>query len=97
MNELQAKHKVKHMGVSHFSVRETREAMDASKTPSLTDQIHYDPFRDPSGLLEFCIQNNIMLTAYSPWLKAGRQKNSTLREIGEKYNKSGSQAAPPAG
>ena len=93
MNKLQEDKQVKHIGVSNFSVRETREAMDASKTPILTNQVHYDPFRDQSGLLEFCIQNNIMLTAYSPLAKGRAAKNDKLREIGENYGKTPAQVA----
>jgi diketogulonate reductase-like aldo/keto reductase len=91
MNELQEDRRVKHIGVSNFSVRQTREAMDASRTPVCTNQVHYDPFRGQSRLLEFCIQNDIMLTAYSPLAKGRAADNSKLREIGEKYGKTAAQ------
>jgi diketogulonate reductase-like aldo/keto reductase len=91
MNELQADKRVTYIGVSNFSVQQTREAMDASRTPIITNQVHYDPFRNQSQLLEFCIQNDIMLTAYSPLAKGRAVKNSKLREIGEKYGKTASQ------
>lgn len=93
MNKLQSDKQVKHIGVSNFSIRETRETIDASETPILTNQVHYDPFRDQSELLKFCVQNNLMLTAYSPLAKGRAVKNSTLREIGKKYKKSAAQTA----
>lgn len=91
MNQLQSARRVNHIGVSNFSVPQTREAMEASQTPVLTNQVPYDPFHKQSGLLEFCIHNDVMLTAYSPLDKGRAVKNSLLRKIGEKYGKTAAQ------
>jgi len=93
MNKLQSDKKVKHIGVSNFSVNQTREAMDASKIPILTNQVHYDPFRSQSSLLEFCAENEVMLTAYTPLAKGRAAKNFQLKEIGDKYGKTPAQVS----
>jgi len=88
MNELQSEGRVRHIGVSNFSITEIREAMEVSQTPVLTSQVHYDPFRDQNAMVEFCQENGVMLTAYSPLAKGRAADSSFLREIGEKYGKS---------
>lgn len=45
MNELQERGTVEHIGVSNFSVDQMRQAMTASETPILTNQVEYHPFK----------------------------------------------------
>lgn len=93
MNELQEAGSVRHIGVSNFSIRQLREADEASNTPIITNQVEYHTFKDQSQLLEYCVDNNVMLTAYSP-LDVGRGlENDTLVRIGERYGKSPAQVA----
>ncbi|MBS3819701.1 aldo/keto reductase [bacterium] len=91
MNKLQSDKSVKYIGVSNFSVTKTQKAMETSKTPLLTNQVHYDPFRTRSSMIEFCVQNHMMLTAYSPLARGKVSKNSLLRKIGDRYNKTAAQ------
>lgn len=93
MNQLQDEGQVQHIGVSNFSVEQMQEAIDASETPILTNQIEYHPFKDQSEVLEFCIENDIMLTAYSPVAKGRVMGNDTLQEIGVRYGKTEAQVA----
>lgn len=74
-------------------MKQMRGAIDASETPILTNQVKYHPFKGQDKILEFCINNEIMLTAYSPLAKQGVIGNETLQEIGGKYDKSEAQAA----
>lgn len=93
MNELQDVGAVKYIGVSNFSVAQMREAMEASETPILTNQVQYHPFKGQRSVLEFCSENDIMLTAYSPLAKGRVVRNSTLADIGAGYGKSDAQVA----
>jgi diketogulonate reductase-like aldo/keto reductase len=93
MNRLQREDSVDHVGVSNFSIRQLREAMAASETPILTDQVEYNPFQSRDELLEFCIDNDVALTAYSPLAKGDLVGNETLREIGDSYGKTEAQVA----
>jgi len=93
MNELQDGGAVRHVGVSNFSVSQLREAIDASRTPILTNQVEYHPFHEQPDVLEFCIDNDVMLTAYSPLNVGKGLSNETLREIGERHGKTPAQVA----
>lgn len=87
MNELQQKTDIKNIGVSNFSIKQMKEAINASNTPILTNQIKYNPFRKNTNILDFCQEQNIMLTAYSPLAKSRTSKNDTINKISKKYNK----------
>ena len=95
MNDLQAEGHLRHIGVSNFSVGQLEEAIDASETPILTNQVEYHPFENRGDLLAFCIDHDVMLTAYSP-LDRGSSRvtgNDTLAEIGGRYGKTPTQVA----
>lgn len=91
MNELQDDGHVEHIGVSNFSVGQMEAAIDASETPILTNQVEYHPFHSQEDVLEFCITNGIMLTAYSPVARKEVIGNDTLQEIGERYGRTEAQ------
>ncbi|WP_224333804.1 aldo/keto reductase [Haloprofundus halobius] len=93
MNELQARGTVEHIGVSNFSVEQLRQAIAASDTPILTNQVEYHPFKSQSELLEFCIENGVILTAYSPLDQGRVVGNEVLVEIGAQYGKTAAQVA----
>lgn len=93
MNALQDEGTVEHIGVSNFDREQLRSAMQASATPVLTNQVEYHPFYDQSDLLELCIEEDVILTAYSP-LNVGKiAGDETLSEIGDRHGKSASQVA----
>ena len=93
MNELQERGIVEHIGVSNFSVEQMREAITASNTPILTNQVEYHPFKSQSEILEFCIENGIVLTAYSPLGKGRAIGNEVLEGISQQYGKTAAQVA----
>ncbi|MFD1563621.1 aldo/keto reductase [Haloarchaeobius amylolyticus] len=93
MNQLQDEGSVRHIGVSNFSIAQLRDAMAASETPILTNQVRYHPYRDRSVLLEYCRDNDIMLTAYSPLAEGEIATDETLAQIGATYDKTAAQVA----
>ncbi len=69
LNKLVHDGKVKHLGVSNFSIKLLKEAQERSETPIITNQVPYsisDRSYVKNGMLEYCQQNDILLTAYSP-------------------------------
>jgi len=84
LNQLVRNGKVKHLGVSNFNVKLLKQAQLLSETPILTDQV---PYRLPdrtyveNGVLEYCQQNDILLTAYSPVKFRNLPVNKTLQAI----------------
>lgn len=67
--------------------------MEYSETPILTNQVKYHPYESQADLLAFCIDENVMLTAYSPLAVGDVSEDETLTAIGERYNKSAAQVA----
>jgi len=93
MNELQDDGVVRHIGVSNFSVEQLDAAREVSATPICTNQVEYNPYTDQSDLWAYCIDHDIMLTAYSPLAKGRVADDETLQTIGDRYDKSPAQVA----
>lgn len=93
MDELVSSGKTHHIGVSNFSVDQMSAAQRASKHGILTNQVEYHPYQDRSPLRAACVAQDILLTAYSPVAKGRVARDSTLREIGQRYGKTAAQVA----
>jgi diketogulonate reductase-like aldo/keto reductase len=69
LNKLVRERKVRHLGVSNFKLKLLKKVQEYSETPILTNQV---PYRIPdrayvqNGVVEYCQQNDILITAYSP-------------------------------
>jgi diketogulonate reductase-like aldo/keto reductase len=89
LNELVRAGKVKHPGVSNFKLRLLKQAQQLSETPILTDQV---PYRLPhrtyveNGVVEFCQQNDILVTAYSPVKFRNLPVNKTIQAIADAHS-----------
>jgi diketogulonate reductase-like aldo/keto reductase len=89
LNKLVRDGKVKHLGVSNFNLKYLKQSQALSETPIITNQI---PYRLPdhsyvkNGVLEYCQQNNILVTAYSPVKFRSMRVNRTLGEIAKAHS-----------
>jgi len=93
MNELQRDGIVRHIGVSNFGVDQLEAAMEASQTPIVTDQVKYHPGYSQDELLEFVLDREVLLTAYSPLGKGDVFDQHVLSAIGDRYGKTPAQVA----
>ncbi len=102
MEELVKQGKIRHIGVSNFSVSELKEAQAALKGSEIvSNQVEYSVLvRDPEhGLLDYCKKERITLIAYSPLARGALfdkkyyELRKKLESIGSKYKKSASQVA----
>ena len=93
MNDLQERGAVDHIGVSNFSVTQLRRAMEHSATPVITNQVEYHPNTEQADLLEFCIDEGVMLTAYSPLDVGDVMDDTMLAEIANRHDKTAPQVA----
>ena len=69
LNQLVREGKVRNLGVSNFNLKQLKNAQSLSETPILTNQVPYNIFARwfaQNGVLEYCQQNDILLTAYMP-------------------------------
>lgn len=95
MEELVKLGKVKHIGVSNFSVEQLREAQEAmSREEIVSNQVRYNlsDREIENNLIPYCKSEKITVVAYSP-LKGhlGRGKDRVLDEIAFKCGKTRSQ------
>jgi diketogulonate reductase-like aldo/keto reductase len=102
MERLVSEGKIRHIGVSNFSVQQTREAQEAlSKSTLASNQVEYS-LVDSSieeDLLPYAEKERITVIAYSPIArgqisKGGRgERWQVLDEIASKYSKTKTQVA----
>lgn len=81
------------IGVSNFPLSLLQQANDELQAPIFCEQIEFHPFLGQQDILNYAIENDIMLTAYAPLGQGEAINNDTLKEIGKHYNKSASQIA----
>ena len=91
LNKLVRDGKVKNLGVSNFGLKLLKQAQGSCETPILTDQVPYslsDRSYVSNGVREYCQQNDILLTAYSPIDEGRLRPTQTLNEIAAAHNAS---------
>lgn len=96
LNELVQTGKVRRLGVSNFDVDLLKQAAALSETPLLTDQVPYslsDRTYAKNGVLEYCQQNDILLTAYSPVKYQRVQSSKDLEAIARSHRATPAQIA----
>jgi diketogulonate reductase-like aldo/keto reductase len=89
LNKLVRDGKVKHLGVSNFKLRLLKQARTYSETPILTDQVPYSLPNHTyveNGVIEYCRQNDVLITAYSPVKFRSVRVNKTLNEVAEAHS-----------
>jgi diketogulonate reductase-like aldo/keto reductase len=96
MEELVRTGKVRHIGVSNFSVNETKEAQEAlRKSELVSNQVEYSLTNRSveSGLLQYCEKERITVIAYSPLGHGKIAARSIPQTILSKYHFTPAQAA----
>lgn len=84
LNQLVREEKVKHVGVSNFKLKDLKKAKALCESALLTNQVPYSlPQKTyvDNGVLEFCQQNDILVTAYAPVKFRNLNVNQTLKSI----------------
>jgi diketogulonate reductase-like aldo/keto reductase len=84
LNKLVADGLVRYLGVSNFDLKLLKSAAALSATPLLTDQVSYSlPDRTcvQNGVLAYCQENDLLLTAYSPVKRRFISGNKSLKAL----------------
>lgn len=84
LNQLVREGQVRRLGVSNFDLGLLDQAQGESESPLFTNQVPYslsDREFVKNGVLAYCQQNEILLTAYSPVDEGRLRVNSTLQTI----------------
>jgi diketogulonate reductase-like aldo/keto reductase len=86
LNTLVQDGKVRHLGVSNFNLKQLKQSVALCETPLLTNQVSYsipDRTYEENGVLAYCQQNEVLLTAYSPVKRRNIKSNPVLKAIAE--------------
>jgi diketogulonate reductase-like aldo/keto reductase len=89
LNKLARDGKVKHLGVSNFNLKLLKLAQSLSETPIVTNQVPFsisDRSYVKNGVIEYCQQNDILVTAYSPVDEGNLKSNKTLEAVAKAHN-----------
>ena len=96
LNKLVQEGKVRHLGVSNFKLKLLKQVQQLSETPILTNQVPYrlpDKTYVENGVIEYCQQNDILITAYSPVKFRNLPVNKTVKAIADAHSASPFQIA----
>ena len=91
LEELAKEGKIKSIGVSNFTINHLKDALKVAGMLITVNQVEFHPYLYQKDLLEFCNQNKIVLTAYSPLGRGSLIKDEVIREISAKYKKTPAQ------
>lgn len=89
LNRLVEEGKVRHLGVSNFDVPLLRRSQELSNTPILTNQIPYSLDHRgyvENGVIAYCQENDILVTAYSPVEQGGLKNTNALQAIADAHD-----------
>jgi len=89
LNKLVRDGKVKHLGVSNFKLKLLKQSQELSETPIVTNQVPYSLPNHTyieNGVLEYCQQNDILVTAYTPVKFRSIRVNKTLGEVAKAHS-----------
>jgi 2,5-diketo-D-gluconate reductase B len=82
---------IKSIGVSNFSIRQVREAMQVEGHPITTNQVRFHPYDYDQALLEYCHEQGIVVTAYSPLGRARILHHPIIQDVAHKYGRTPAQ------
>lgn len=88
LNQLVRYGRVRHLGLSNYGVELMKQAQAESESLIFTNQVPYS-LQDRSyvrnGVLEYCQENDILLTAYSPVEEGRLRVTPVVKEIAEAH------------
>jgi diketogulonate reductase-like aldo/keto reductase len=96
MNEALRRGYTRYIGVSNFDVKQLEQASRLAEKPLATNQVPYSIRQREyvqNGVLKYCQEHDILLTAYSP-IDVGRAANNRMvKKVAAKYGASPVQTA----
>ena len=91
MEQLLAEGAVRAIGVSNFGERHLTELFDHAEIRPAMNQLELSPWLAREALVEFCREQRIAITAYSPLTKARRLSHPALAAIAARHGKTPAQ------
>jgi len=88
LNEVRRSGRVRHIGVSNFTVALMKEAIRLSDAPLVTNQVEYHPYLDQTLVIEAARRAGLSITAYYGMADGRVFADPVLHEIGNRHGKS---------
>ena len=88
LNQLRREGKIRHIGVSNFKLRDLKKAVSLCESHLLTNQVPYSlPASEyvKNGVIEYCQQNEILITAYTPVKFRNLTVNKVIKDIADRH------------
>lgn len=82
---------VRSIGVSNFVIDRLDRAMEISDVPVCVNQVEFHPMLYQKELLDFCSDNDVLLTAYCPLARTQALQLDTIQSLTEKYDRTPAQ------
>lgn len=77
---------VKSGGVSNYGIKHLKELLDSKpRIKPAVNQIEVHPFNTRTEICNFCQDNDIVVEAYAPLVRALRMKHPTIVSLSKKY------------
>ena len=95
LNQMVEQGNVRYLGVSNFDVGLLKKAQSLCETPIVTNQVSYglnDRRYIENGVLDYCQQERILLTAFFP-IKNASLNDKALKDLARKYGATSAQIA----
>jgi diketogulonate reductase-like aldo/keto reductase len=89
MMQLKAHGKIRHIGVSNFTVPLLQKAINIASI--VCNQVEHHPYLDQTPVLDFVRAHQMFLTSYCPVAKGRVMEDDLLKEIGNTYGKNPAQ------
>lgn len=82
---------VSHAGVSNFPRVLLERARDAADTPIVTNQVQFHPYKTQRGMLSYCQDEGLFVTAYSPLARGTVFDDDTVQRLAAEYDRTPAQ------
>lgn len=76
--------RAKAIGISNFNIKQINRILENCRIPPCNLQIEVHAYHQQKELVNFCKENNMVVTAYSPLGSPGLAK--FMAQFGEKYD-----------
>jgi len=90
MEQLRSEKIIRTIGVSNFTIRHIEEVLKTGIEVA-SNQVEFHPSLNQKELKNFCDQNKIVITAYSPLARGYDLELPVIKDLSQKYGKTPSQ------
>ncbi|MFC6824195.1 aldo/keto reductase [Halopelagius fulvigenes] len=91
LERLHEEGKVRNIGVSNFSKYQLMFALKVADVPIAVNQVEFHPWLYQEDLLEYCEDNDVVLTAAAPLARTEVLEDPVIRDVAEEYDRTPAQ------